>query len=72
MKIKELLEKVQKAHDKSPDADVGIWIWENYSESPNFDSCAAEEADITGIFGEVFIISCDKKGSKKKKYGSQE
>lgn len=56
MKIKDLLEKVQKAYDKSPDADVDIWIWENYGKSPNYDSCAAEKADITGIFDEVFMI----------------
>lgn len=72
MKIRELLTKVREAYDKSPDADVAIWIWEDYGKSPNnFDNCSAEKADITGIFGEVFIISCDKKGSKKKRYGSR-
>ena len=67
MKIKELLEKVQKAHDKNPDTDVGIWIWENYVTSPNYDSCIAEKADIVEIFGGAFVISCDKKGSPIKK-----
>lgn len=71
MKIKELLEKVQRAHDKSPDAEVGIWIWENYNKSPNYDSCIAESAKIVEIFNNAFVISCDKKGSKEKIYGSR-
>lgn len=66
MKIKELLEKVQKVYDKNPDKEVGIWIWENYSTSPNYDSCIAEKADIVEIFDGAFVISCDKKGHKKK------
>lgn len=66
MKIKELLEKVQKVYDKNPDKEVGIWIWENYGKSPNYDSCIAEKADIVEIFDGAFVISCDKKGHKKK------
>lgn len=66
MKVKELLEEVQKAHNKNPDADVGIWIWENYGISTNHDSCIAENADITEIFDGAFVISCDKKGLFKK------
>ncbi len=73
MKIKELLVKVQEAYNKSPDADVAIWISEDYEKSPDkFDSCTAEKAALTGVFNEVFMLSCDKKGIKKPKYGSRE
>lgn len=66
MKIKELLEKVQKVYDKNPDTEVGIWIWENYGKSPNYDNCLAENAEIVEIFDGAFVISCDMKGHKKK------
>ncbi len=66
MKIKELLEKVKDANKKNPNADVAIWIWENYGTSMNKESCIAENADVVDLFNGVFVISCDKKGSTKK------
>ncbi len=66
MKVKELLEKAKKAHSLNPDADVGIWIWENYATSANKESCIAEYAETIEMFNGAFIIGCDKKGSTKK------
>lgn len=66
MKIRELLEKAKKAHSINPDADVGIWIWEDYAKSMNRESCIAENAEIVDIFNGAFVISCDKKESTKK------
>jgi hypothetical protein len=67
MEIKELLEKVQREYDKNPNANVAIWIWENYAKSPNYSSCVAEDAKVVEIFNGDFVISCDKKGSSEKK-----
>ncbi len=64
------MEKVQKTYDKSPDADVGIWIWEDRTKSENFDACTAEKAYLT-TFKDALMISCDKKGSKEKRVGTE-